>query len=89
MGLGASAGLRYRAALLRALSESETERTMVRSTSDLAHALGLRVIAEHVESEVGFEWLKRCGIDFPQGHFHGTPRPLLDIDFRVVLGFKA
>ena len=74
---------------IAALSESETDRTMVRSISDLAHALGLRVIAEHVESEISFQWVKRCGIDFSQGHFHGTPRPLLDVDFREVLGLKA
>ena len=74
---------------IAALSESETDRTMVRSISDLAHALGLRVIAEHVDSEVGFQWLKRCGIDFSQGHFHGTPRPLVEIDFAEVLGMRG
>jgi diguanylate cyclase (GGDEF)-like protein/PAS domain S-box-containing protein len=74
---------------IAALSESETDRTMVRSITDLAHALGLAVIAEHVDSELGFQWLKKCGIDYSQGHFHGTPRALAEVDFDKILAART
>jgi EAL domain-containing protein (putative c-di-GMP-specific phosphodiesterase class I) len=39
----------------------------------LAHALGIRVIAEGVESEAQRAFLERCGCDFVQGYLTGRP----------------
>jgi len=39
----------------------------------LAHALGIRVIAEGVESEAQRAFLERCGCDFVQGFLTGHP----------------
>lgn len=66
------------------LGESERDRTMVASMVSLAHALELRVIAEHVDSEHTLRWLAQCGADYAQGHFLGEPARIEDIDFQAI-----
>jgi diguanylate cyclase (GGDEF)-like protein/PAS domain S-box-containing protein len=66
------------------LSESETDRTMVASITSLAHALGLKVIAEHVASGASLRWLKGCGVDYSQGHYLGEPKAILDLDWAAL-----
>jgi EAL domain-containing protein (putative c-di-GMP-specific phosphodiesterase class I) len=39
----------------------------------LAHALGIRAIAEGVETEAQRAFLERCGCDFVQGYLTGSP----------------
>jgi diguanylate cyclase (GGDEF)-like protein len=54
---------------------SPTFRAIVRTTIDLAHQLGIRVVAEGVESEaLSFE-LRAVGCDIGQGYFLGRPMP--------------
>ena len=67
------------------LSESETDRTMVASITSLAHALGLKVIAEHVASGASLRWLKGCGVDYSQGHYLGEPKAVLELDWVALL----
>jgi EAL domain-containing protein (putative c-di-GMP-specific phosphodiesterase class I) len=47
---------------------------IVRSTIDLAHNLGLTVVAEGVESEEGLLRLRAMGCDAAQGTFISPPR---------------
>jgi diguanylate cyclase (GGDEF)-like protein/PAS domain S-box-containing protein len=68
------------------LSESETDRTMVASITSLAHALGLKVIAEHVATGASLRWLKGCGVDYSQGHYLGEPKAVLELDWVALLG---
>jgi diguanylate cyclase (GGDEF)-like protein len=46
---------------------------IVRSTIELGHNMGLKVIAEGVESAEGWQVLKRFGCDMAQGHFISRP----------------
>jgi diguanylate cyclase (GGDEF)-like protein len=48
---------------------------IVRSTVDLAHSLGLRMVAEGVETEAAWEQLHQFGCDIAQGPFVGRPQP--------------
>jgi diguanylate cyclase (GGDEF)-like protein/PAS domain S-box-containing protein len=48
---------------------------IVRSTIDLAHNLGLTVVAEGVEDEAAMELLVAYGCDSVQGYFFGRPCP--------------
>ena len=48
---------------------------IVRSTIDLAHDLGLRVVAEGVESDAILERLIEQGCDVAQGYFFSKPLP--------------
>ena len=58
------------------LSEGATEDgVIVRSTIDLGHNMGLKVVAEGVESAEGYAILKRFGCDMAQGYFISRPLP--------------
>ena len=53
--------------------ENDNDAVIVKSTIDLAHNLGLKVIAEGVESEKVMEVLKLLGCDMIQGYFISKP----------------
>jgi EAL domain-containing protein (putative c-di-GMP-specific phosphodiesterase class I) len=46
---------------------------IVRSTIELAHSLGLRVVAEGIESKVVCDQLRALGCDVGQGYYLGRP----------------
>ena len=52
-----------------------SDMVIVRSTVDLGHALGLRVIAEGVEDRETLERLASLGCDRAQGHYFSLPVP--------------
>lgn len=56
----------------------ESDGVIVRSTIDLGHALGLKVVAEGVEDEVTLARLEEIGCDRAQGHFFSKPVPPLE-----------
>ncbi len=49
--------------------------TLVNTIIDLAHNLGFKVVAEGVESEEQFNFLRAVGCDFFQGYYFSPPRP--------------
>lgn len=61
---------------VRNLATDGVDRQLVLSMTQLAHALGKRVIAEFVTDAESVEWLRSCGVDFAQGYHFGTPQPL-------------
>jgi len=52
---------------------------IVRSTIDLAHKLGLRVVAEGVESKDTLDLLNQLGCDAVQGYYLGKPMPMREM----------
>jgi diguanylate cyclase len=46
---------------------------LVRSTVQLAHELGLKVVAEGIEERACLEFLEQIGCDYAQGYFVGRP----------------
>ena len=52
-----------------------SDAAIVRSTIDLAHNLGLTVVAEGVESEDAWRHLESLGCDFAQGYYLSRPLP--------------
>jgi diguanylate cyclase (GGDEF)-like protein len=48
---------------------------LVRSTIDLGHALGMRVVAEGIEDGATLDLLRGLGCDVAQGFFVGRPQP--------------
>jgi EAL domain-containing protein (putative c-di-GMP-specific phosphodiesterase class I) len=48
----------------------------VRSTIDLAHSLGLKVVAEGIETNAAFSLLSAMGCDHAQGYLIAKPLPL-------------
>ena len=53
-----------------------SDAAIVRSTIELAHNLGLRVVAEGVESEDAWRDLEALGCDFAQGFYLSRPLPV-------------
>jgi len=56
-----------------------SDAAIVRSTIDLAHNLGLRVVAEGVESHQAWTDLKELGCDLAQGFYVSRPLPAADL----------
>lgn len=55
------------------LTASEPDAIMVRSTVDLAHQLGLKVVAEGVEDQPTLDLLREIGCDYAQGYLISRP----------------
>ncbi|TFD02011.1 EAL domain-containing protein [Cryobacterium sandaracinum] len=53
---------------------------LVASTIDLAHGLGLKMVAEGVENSVAYDELVRYGCDFAQGYFMSRPLSAAALD---------
>ena len=67
------------------LSTGEAGRDMdlVRSTIDLGHAMGLRIVAEGIEDDATLELLTELGCDIAQGYCISRPKPAGELAFRV------
>ena len=60
-------------------SASETTRTMLASSLDLAGRLGLSAVAEGVETQQDWALLKRMGCDYAQGYFMARPQSAAEL----------
>jgi diguanylate cyclase (GGDEF)-like protein len=57
--------------------ESDPEfATVVRSAIDMGHGLGLKVVAEGIETSSAANTLREFGCDIAQGYFYAKPMPL-------------
>jgi len=56
------------------LDKDSDDEVIVRSTIELAHNLGLKVVAEGVESEASWDMLKAFKCDFAQGYYLSKPK---------------
>jgi diguanylate cyclase (GGDEF)-like protein/PAS domain S-box-containing protein len=61
------------------MSDDGQDRAIVRSTSELGHELGFRVVAEGVENERAFELLRAYGCDLAQGYYIARPMSADDL----------
>jgi len=57
------------------MTESRDSASIVRSTIEMGHNLGLRVVAEGVESQAQWDQLAAWGCDVAQGFLVGKPMP--------------
>ncbi|WP_263119705.1 EAL domain-containing protein [Cellulomonas sp. RIT-PI-Y] len=60
------------------LTSDPRTRAIVSGTIELAHHLGLRLVAEGVEDEATLDLLRRLGCDRTQGFLHARPMPAPD-----------
>ena len=62
------------------MTHDESNAVIVRSTIDLGHNLGLRVVAEGVESLGVLDLLKQLGCNAAQGHYLSKPLPADELE---------
>lgn len=67
------------ASFVAACTTAPEARAIVKSVVDLAHNLGLRAIAEGVESEAVVTVLKQVGCDLAQGYHFARPLPAEEV----------
>jgi EAL domain-containing protein (putative c-di-GMP-specific phosphodiesterase class I) len=60
----------------RNLRTDEVNREMVAAMIKLARTMEFRVVAEQVEKQEDFDWLRDVGVDYMQGHFIESPAAL-------------
>lgn len=68
------AGLKIDRSFIDGVAREERGRKFVRSIVDLAHELGLEVVAEGVEDEADRDVLARMGVTRAQGFLWSEPR---------------
>lgn len=66
-----------------ALGDSPRQTDLLRGIVDLAHSLGLQVVAEGVETEEECTVLTAIGCDYGQGYLFARPLPVADADALV------
>ncbi len=67
--------LKIDCSFVRNLPESENDVSIARHIVEMAHSLGMKVIAEGVERQEQLTFLKSLGCDEVQGYLLGTPLP--------------
>ena len=63
-------------AFVRNLDSDPIDRAMVDAINNIGHVMGIKTIAEFVETEAVAEELRRMGVDYAQGYWFGRPEPL-------------
>ncbi|MGY2128511.1 putative bifunctional diguanylate cyclase/phosphodiesterase [Blastococcus sp. SYSU DS0617] len=71
--------LKLDASFIGTITTSPRRATMLRSIVGMAHALGLDVVAEGVETAEQDAQLRAIGCSFGQGWLYGRPAPLADV----------
>lgn len=61
------------------LQHDEDDQIIVRSTIELAHNMGLTLVAEGIEDEFALKWLASHGCELGQGYFISRPQPVDEI----------
>jgi EAL domain-containing protein (putative c-di-GMP-specific phosphodiesterase class I) len=71
--------LKIDGAFVRDLAVSEADYALVKSMNEVGHSLGIKTIAEYVESEEILAKLREIGVDYVQGYCIGKPMLLTDL----------
>jgi diguanylate cyclase (GGDEF)-like protein/PAS domain S-box-containing protein len=61
---------------VRDVADDPVDRAMVWCINEMAHVMDIQTIAEYVETEAVRDELRAIGVDFGQGVFMASPRPL-------------
>ena len=88
--------LKIDGSFVRDLDTNKVSESMVAAVAQVARVMGLKTVAEFVETEAVLEGLQRLGVDFGQGFLLGRPRPLREqleslaengLDPRLIMSF--
>lgn len=60
---------------IRNMFDNQHDTLIVKTIIDLAHNMGLQVVAEGIETVEQYNYLKQCGCDIGQGYYFSRPLP--------------
>ena len=72
--------LKIDGAFIESINDSTEDLLIVRSINEIAHAMGIRTIAEYVSSEAVLARLVEVGVDYAQGYAIGRPVVISEIE---------
>jgi EAL domain-containing protein (putative c-di-GMP-specific phosphodiesterase class I) len=58
---------------VRDITSNRIDRAMVQAINQIGHVLGMKTIAEHVETDEILAMVKEMGVDYAQGYATGRP----------------
>ncbi|RBW41729.1 GGDEF domain-containing protein [Psychromonas sp. B3M02] len=64
---------------IQRLEKDVDDQIIVRSTIDLAHNMGLKVVAEGIEDAFSLAWLSESGCNYVQGYYISRPKPASEL----------
>jgi len=68
--------LKIDGAFVNNMANDNVDHSMVEAIHRIGHQVGLKTIAEYVESEAVLSQLRAIGVDFAQGNYLHRPEPL-------------
>ena len=68
--------LKIDGSFVKEIGQSEMDFAMVKSMNDISHSLGMKTVAEYVESDLILSRLRQIGVDYAQGYAIHKPIPL-------------
>ncbi|MCO6441056.1 MAG: EAL domain-containing protein [Nitrococcus mobilis] len=60
---------------VKTIAYDTADQTIIDAVTDLAHALGLSVVAEGIEPPAQAQTLTRIGVDYVQSFLYARPQP--------------
>jgi len=69
--------LKIDGALVQEMARDPVKRAMVEAINQIGHVMGLRTIAEWVESSAVLEQIEQLGVDYAQGFWFSHTKPLI------------
>ena len=72
--------LKIDGSFIKNIHKDSTDEAMVVSINSIGHVMGLKTIAEFVESKEIVDKLDEIGIDYIQGYYIDQPRPLEQLE---------
>jgi EAL domain-containing protein (putative c-di-GMP-specific phosphodiesterase class I)/FixJ family two-component response regulator len=80
--------LKIEKAFVRRMHDTASDRVVVRKTIEIGHELGMKVVAEGVETEEQLEFLRANGCDIAQGYLFSRPLPVMD-SFKWLASYRS
>lgn len=75
-------------AFLHGFDENHNSRKIIRSIIDMAKRIGIRTLAEGVENEAQFRFLRSIGCEMLQGYLFSRPVPFEDVELNEYAGIE-